>query len=201
QHRGWAIEAVDDDGKARFAGNLDVRGVPIANIGFALHPWARGRGLMTRAIRLATRWAFEQGDVEIVHWRSHVGNVDSLRTAWAAGFELHGTTPGLLHERGLVLNAWTGSLRPGTDGKPRTTWWAGAVLEGDRARLRPRQAQDLPRIVEACTDPVTQYWLADLPADYCEQHARAPLDGCRWQQATGTAMTWCAAGPASDELL
>ncbi len=42
-HRGWAIEV-----EGRFAGNIDVRGAPIADIGFVLHPWARGRGLMAQ---------------------------------------------------------------------------------------------------------------------------------------------------------
>ena len=61
--RGWAIEACDLDGRERYAGNVDVRGVPVADIGFGLHPWARRRGLMTRAVRLAAQWAFDRGDV------------------------------------------------------------------------------------------------------------------------------------------
>ena len=59
-HRGWAIEAVDDEGRARFAGNVDIRQSPIADIGFALAPWARHRGVMKRAVRLAVDWAFSE---------------------------------------------------------------------------------------------------------------------------------------------
>lgn len=201
-HRGWAIEAVDPDtGKARFAGNIDVRGTPIADIGFALHPWARGRGLMQRAIGLATQWCFQDGGVEIVHWRAHVGNVASLRTAWAAGFTLHGTTPGLLHEREQVLDAWTASLRFGDDGRPRTTWRATPVIEGSRVRLRPLGDADVARIVEACRDATTRHWLAFLPAPYTEQTARDFVVSQAWRSACGDTVTWCVADRESDLLL
>lgn len=50
---GWAIEAVDASGTARYAGNVDIRGGPAATVGFVLHPWARGRSVMSGALRLA----------------------------------------------------------------------------------------------------------------------------------------------------
>lgn len=199
--RGWAIEAVDDDGVARFAGNVDIRQTPIADIGFALHPWARGRGMMTRAVRLAVDSAFSEGGVEIVHWRSHVGNTASLRVAHATGFSLHGTTPGLLHERGQVLDAWTGSIRFGDPPVPRTTWADAVVLESDRLRLRPFNDTDLPRIVEACSDPQSRHWLAGLPHPYTSATARAYVDDCVWQAATGAKATWAITDRKSDQLL
>jgi ribosomal-protein-alanine N-acetyltransferase len=51
---GWAIEALDG-GRPRFGGNVDIRTGPPPDIGFAAAPWARGRGLVVRAARLATR--------------------------------------------------------------------------------------------------------------------------------------------------
>lgn len=201
-HRGWAIEAVDPNtGETRFAGNIDVRGTPIADVGFALHPWARGRGLMTRALALAAQWCFQDGGVEIIHWRAQVGNVASLRTAWASGFTLHGTTPGLLHEREQVLDAWTASLRFGDDGRPRTTWWDVPVIEGDRVRLRPFADRDAPRIVEACGDETTRHWLSFLPAPYTEQTARDHVISQAWRAACGDTVTWCVADRESDLLL
>ncbi|MCW2799008.1 MAG: family N-acetyltransferase [Aeromicrobium sp.] len=200
-HRGWAIEAVDDEGKSRFAGNIDIRQTPIADIGFVLHPWARGRGIMARAIRLAVDWAFSEGGVEIVHWRAHVGNEASLRVAHATGFTLHGTTPGMLNERGHVLDAWTGSIRFGDAPVPRTTWAESTVLESDRLRLRPFKDEDLPRIVEGCSDVVTRHFLAGLPRPYTVATARAYVDDCIWQAATGAKATWAIADPANDELI
>lgn len=200
-HRAWAIEAVDGVGRRRFAGNVDVRQSPIADIGFALHPWARGRGIMTRAVRLAVDWAFREGGIEIVHWRSHVGNESSLRVAHAAGFTLHGTTPGLLFERGRVLDAWTASIRFGDTPLPRTRWAESVVLESDRLRLRPFVDADLPRIVEACSDPQTRHWLHGLPDPYTPAVARGYVDDCIWQAATGAKATWAIADRETDQLL
>ncbi len=196
-HFGWAIEA---DG--RFAGNVDVRGgAPIADIGYALHPWARGRGLMVRAVQLAMDWAFTEAGVEIIHWRSHVGNAPSLRVAHRTGFTLHGTTPGLLHERGRVIDAWTASRRFGDPPLPRSRWAESTVLETERVRLRPLSGADLPRIVEACSDPVTRHWLAVLPHPYVEATARGYVDDCVWQAATGAKATWAVADRRTDLLV
>ncbi|MCD9198903.1 GNAT family N-acetyltransferase [Aeromicrobium wangtongii] len=200
-HRGWAIEATDDDGRSRFAGNIDIRNKPIADIGFALHPWARGRGIMARAVRLAVDWSLTEGGVEIVHWRSHVGNEGSLRVAHATGFTLHGLVPGMLLERGAVLDAWTASIRFGDAPFARTAWAESAVLESDRLRLRPFTGADVPRIVEACSDPLSRHFLAALPHPYTAATARAYLDDCVWQAATGAKATWAIADRTTDELL
>jgi RimJ/RimL family protein N-acetyltransferase len=133
---GWAIDAADGHGGWRYAGNVDVRGVPIADLGFALHPWARGRGLMVRAVRLATDWAFTHGAVEVVHWRSQPGNVASLRVAHRAGFTLHGLVPGILHERGRVLDAWTASRAVRRGARPAGPL-GGVTRAGDRTAPAP----------------------------------------------------------------
>lgn len=194
--RGWAIEV---DG--RYAGNIDVRQQPIGDIGFALHPWARGRGVMTRAVRLAVDHVLNHTPVEIVQWRSHVGNGASLRVAHAAGFTLHGTSPGILHERGQVLDAWTASIRFGDPPVPRTAWVGSTVLESDRLRLRPFTSTDVPRNIEACTDTDTRHWVADLPSPYTPAAARQYFADCTWLAATGTKATWCVADRETDALL
>ncbi|MGA8986479.1 MAG: GNAT family N-acetyltransferase [Aeromicrobium sp.] len=200
-HRGWAIEAQDETGRARFAGNIDIRQSPIADIGFALHPWARGRGLMASAVRLAVDWALNEGGVEIVHWRSHVGNTASLRVAHQTGFTLHGLTPGMLHERGRVLDAWTGSIRFGDSPMPKTHWAESPVLETERLRLRPFTEADLPRIVEACNDPLSQHFLAGLPQPYTQATARNYVADCTWQAAVGVKASWAITDVKTDELL
>lgn len=200
-HRGWAIEAEDETGRARFAGNVDVRQSPIADIGFALHPWARGRGLMARAVRLAVDWALTEGGIEIVHWRSHVGNTASLRVAHQTGFTLTGLMPGMLHERGQVLDAWTGSIRFGDTPVPQTPWAESTLLESERLRLRAFTEADLPRIVEACSDPQSQHFLAGLPRRYTPAIARSYVADCAWQAAVGAKATWAVADLETDELL
>ncbi|TXL57283.1 GNAT family N-acetyltransferase [Aeromicrobium terrae] len=195
-NRCWAIEA--DGG---YVGNVDVRGMPIADIGFALHPSARGRGLMVRAVRLATDWAFTHGGVEIVHWRAHVGNVASLRVAHRTGFTLHGITPGILHERGQVIDAWTASRRFGDAPLPDVPWAEATALETERLRLRPLRDDDTPRIVEACSDPASRQWLRNLPHPYTTESAREFLHDVSWREARGTKITWAVADRADDQLL
>ena len=194
-HRGWAIEY---DGA--FAGNIDLRGKGVADVGFMLHPDVRGHGVMVRALRLATRWAFDNTEVEVVHWRARVGNIASLRAAWAAGFTLHGTSPGFLYERDQAFDAWTASLRPEDDGTRRTPWWDSPELRGDRTHLRPFAERDVPRIVEACSDPQTQHWIP-VPTPYTEDVAHAYLASSAWSAATGTMALWAIADPDSDALL
>lgn len=112
-NRGWAIEAHDPAlGAGRFAGNIDIRGHGNADIGFALHPWARGRGLMHRAIRLAGEWAFGHADIDQIRWKSHAGNDSSWQVAAAAGFEFTGTVRAGITHRGQTYDAWTAVLLP-----------------------------------------------------------------------------------------
>lgn len=200
-YRGWAIEAVDDDGIAKFAGNLDLRGLPISEIGWALHPWARGRGIMQAAVTLATNWAFTEGSVEIIHWRAHVGNIASVHTAIASGFTLHGITPGILYERGQVLDAWTGALRFGDGPTPKHASMSVDRIEGARVRLRPFIDADVPRIVEACTDPVSRHWLSTLPSPYTDATARAYMCATQWDAALSRSITWAVADKDTDELV
>lgn len=200
--RGWAIEAVDDTGAPRYAGNVDIRGQgPVTDIGYVLHPWARGRGLMSRAVRLAVNHVLTEEGVEVVHWRARVGNEASLRVAHRCGFTIHGMTPGLLVERGEVHDAWTASYRFGDTPLPSTPWAESVVLESDRVRLRPFRDGDAARVVEACSDPETRLWLNGLPSPYTAATARAYLHDCIWRAAAGLKATWAVADSATDELV
>jgi ribosomal-protein-alanine N-acetyltransferase len=191
----WAIEV---DG--RFAGSLDLREHP-PEIGYALAPWARGRGHMARAVRLATRWAFTDAGLPIVHWRTQAGNLASWRVAHACGFTFHGEVPLSIPHRGALCDAWHASLRATDDGRPRTTWWPTPVLEDDRVRLRPATDTDVRRIAAACSDPRTRYWLPDLPDPYTEDHARSFIRGAALEASLGQRLGWVVADPADDRLL
>lgn len=197
---GWAIEA-DDEGRTRFAGNIDVRTHPRPDLGFMLHPWARGRGVMARAVRLATRWAFDVVGMPVMHWETHQGNFASWRVAWACGFRFHGGVPAYSPQRGDLRDAWLASLRPDDDSTPRTTWWQVPVLEGERVRLRPHTTDDLPRMVEASSDPVTRHWLPMMPHPYTPDDARSFIARCRLQESLGQRVTWAVADRETDQLL
>lgn len=195
----WAVEA-DDGGRPRFAGNLDIRRGEVPDIGFALAPWARGRGIMARAVRLATAWAFERG-LPVVHWSTHVGNLASWRVAHACGFTFHGERPLSVPHRGELRDGWYASLLPGDEPRPRTTWWPVPELVGERVRLRAHTEADLPRIVEACTDPTTRHWLTGIPDPYTEDTARAFVLRARLTESLGQKVTWAVADRADDRLL
>jgi RimJ/RimL family protein N-acetyltransferase len=99
----------------RFAGTVDLRfdGLGGAEVGFGLAPGARGKGVMTRALRLMLTWGFERAGLQVVYWRAQVGNWPSRRVATRCGFRMEGTVRGLLEQRGERRDGWIGSLRRG----------------------------------------------------------------------------------------
>ncbi|MDQ3715835.1 MAG: GNAT family N-acetyltransferase [Actinomycetota bacterium] len=202
--RGWAVEAVDTDGMPRYAGNIDLRGGPAGSIGFVLHPWARARGVMSRAVRLALTWGFTHGGLESVTWLAQVGNVASRRVAWATGFTFHGTLPRQLGPqlgRGPLSDAWLAVVVSGDELRPRTRWLTAAVLRGERVVLRPHTTADIPRIVEACSDARTTHWLSTMPSPYTEDSARTYLDSMPAAESVAHRVAWCIAHPETDALL
>ena len=121
----WAIRWTDDDGVEAFAGTIDLRprGSGAAEIGFGLHPDARGRHVMTTAVRLVCRWWFDDGG-QRVHWWANVGNVASWRVAWACGFTWHATVPGYLPmPDGSLVDGWVASVGADDDlTRPVAPW-------------------------------------------------------------------------------
>lgn len=199
---GWAIDAPDEArADRRYAGNIDIRRPPAADIGFCLHPWARGRGIMARATRLALTWAFDHGGVDSVLWTARLGNLTSRRVAWATGFTFHGILPRRLGKHAPLVDAWVATITRGEPMTPRTRWWGTPTSAGKRVTLRPFTDADLPRIVEACSDERSQHWLIGLPRDYSEDSARTYLGGLPVAASRGAAITWCISDPETDRLL
>lgn len=71
----------------------------------------RGRGLMTRAVRLASRWLLDQG-VGRVELRTHPENVASQRVAERAGFTREGRERRSIWLHGVREDALVWSLLP-----------------------------------------------------------------------------------------
>ncbi|TQM13573.1 RimJ/RimL family protein N-acetyltransferase [Pseudonocardia kunmingensis] len=192
----WAVEA---DG--RFAGNLDVNPGPPPSVGFGLAPVARGRGVMARAQRLAARWAFREAGLPVLHWWAQAGNLASWRVAHACGFRHEGTRRLAVPRRGGLVDGWFASLTATDPMTPRTIWWPTPTLTGERVRLRPHTAADLPRIVEACADPRTRHWLPGLPHPYTVEAAQEFVLTARLDESLGRSVTWAVADPVDDRLL
>ncbi|MBX9246107.1 GNAT family N-acetyltransferase [Actinotalea ferrariae] len=121
----WAVrEADDDDGRLLAMIGLDGIGDGSAELGFWVAPWARRRGVMTRATALVLQHAFAPDGLglERVLWQAYVGNWPSRRVAWRAGFRVEGTVR--LHgvQRGVRRDMWVGTLLRGDPREPVEPW-------------------------------------------------------------------------------
>lgn len=72
-------------------------------------------------------------------------------------------------------------------------------LEDDRVVLRPVRAGDLPVVVDACRDPLTQLYTR-VPRDYDEDDARAFIDGAAGRRLMGVSLD-LGVGSADDDRL
>jgi RimJ/RimL family protein N-acetyltransferase len=197
----WAIEA-DRDGVRRFCGDINLRTTAEgwAEVGFGLHPGARGRSLASAAVRLVRDYGFDAAGLAAIRWRSLAGNWASRRVAAAAGFVFDGTVRRLLLHRGELVDGWVATM---TSDDPRTPRRGLVPVEllGAGIVLRPFRNADVERIVEACSDARTRHWLVSLPQPYERTHALAYVEHTRELAARGTGLVWCIADAGDDGCL
>jgi RimJ/RimL family protein N-acetyltransferase len=85
--------AITDAETSRILGSIGVRfseAGDVGEIGYWVRADARGRGTITKALRLVCAWAFGRGGVERLQLRADVDNTASRRSAENAGFQLEG---------------------------------------------------------------------------------------------------------------
>ena len=75
------------------------------------------------------------------------------------------------------------------------------TLSEGNVTLRSHRDADVPRVVEACSDAETAYWLGTLPSPYTAEHARIFLEGHQDQLDAGDAVHWVVADPDTDLLV
>ena len=132
----WAVER---DGRSPGLVGYRSRGEHAVEVSFAAHPAHRGRGVITRALRLALGHAFDSG-AEVAFWHALAGNYGSRKVAWRLGFRISGPVTNLVE--GTVRDFWTGRLLAGEPMEPSTRWLTAPTLEGDGFRLRPFRDDD-----------------------------------------------------------
>jgi len=92
----------------------DLTGEPggTAEVGYWLRTEGRGRGLMTRAVRLVSGWAFDDLGLAVITWYAVAGNDASRRVAEAAGYQVEGTLRRWAENRGVREDSWVATLLP-----------------------------------------------------------------------------------------
>ncbi|WP_067703714.1 GNAT family N-acetyltransferase [Nocardia jejuensis] len=98
-----------------------------AEIGFWLSPEARGRGLMTQAVDLVCRAAFDLTGFafERLEWRAIIGNHASAAVARSSGFHYEGRLRGGGVQRGVRRDLWVASRLHTDPAGPADGWPPG----------------------------------------------------------------------------
>jgi RimJ/RimL family protein N-acetyltransferase len=202
QEWGFAVEATDADGARRYAGTVSLRsrGEHRAEVAYGSHPWARGRGVMRRAVTLLLDWGFEKQDLRTVIWWADKGNWASRKLAWRLGFTHDGEVAQWQPHRGELRDGWVGHLRVQDSREPKTDWLDVPRIIGREVVLRPTTLADADRVMEYGQDERSAYWLDTLPQPYTRQDALDYLHSRLEQQARGDGVTWAVADPITDEL-
>jgi RimJ/RimL family protein N-acetyltransferase len=84
-----------------------------AEIGYWLAPWARGRGIASRAVRLLARWALVDVGLARLELRTDAENAASQRVAERCGFVREGTLRSHEDLKGRRRDVIVFSLLPG----------------------------------------------------------------------------------------
>jgi RimJ/RimL family protein N-acetyltransferase len=184
RYAGSVALAPDHDGNAR--------------VHYGLSAWARGAGVMSRAVRLILEFGFATCGFHVIHWWARVGNWPSRRVAWATGFRLGETIPALAEEGGERVDAWTAWIGPDDERKPRRPWFEHPVLETARLRLRTWREDEIPRITTARTNQATAHFLPFIPQPFTAEDARFWLKDMAEQAAAGLRYNWCLADLETD---
>jgi RimJ/RimL family protein N-acetyltransferase len=208
EYLNWAIADRETD---HALGNITVfRLDPVANrfqgeIGYWLHPTARGRGVLGEVVPVMVDHAFapvSAGGMGLtrLYAETDLENAVSQAVLLRAGFRLWG------QDRQAFRNG-AGDVTDGAyfellateerfDRRPRRV--VDVTLEGDHVRLRPWRDDDAPRIVEGCRDGRSKHWLAGLPDPYTLDDALAYLRWCRGEATAGRGLFLAMADPDDD---
>lgn len=195
-NRIWVIDV-----NGAFAGQVDLRSTsPVKEIAYATHPEFRRQGITQAAVRLAINYAFTELDTDVIQWRAIVGNIASLRLAYACGFTFHGISPKLLPGDNRGHDAWTGSLSFGEAPYPNSTW-AASTIEDSQVRLRPLHVSDWSRWDETLCAPEAQQFLVAVSGPLSTDTAAKRYAHVQWAAARGRACAWAITELGSDDFL
>lgn len=191
--RSWAVT----DAAGEFCGTVSLRerSARRVEVGFGLHPGARGRGLMSAAVRLVVTDARAQG-VQTIRWRARRGNLASLRVAWACGFSRPTVvTAGALDREGMPCDEWHAALESEVPLRPQWLWRSPPTLRG-AVVVRPWRANDAPTQSPDALAREFNPGVVPGPHDFVDW-----LTARQERMIAGTGTSWCIADPDTDTPL
>lgn len=197
---GWAVVGAEDDDLLAMV-SLEVIAVRQAGeIGYWCAPWARGRGVMSAAVRLVRDWAFEELELERLELTTDVDNIASQRVAQATGFRREGVMRGYLTSRGqrgdhVVFGMVAGDPRAPATPLPEPR------LEDGRVVVRVFAAGDAPAVQAACDDPGVARWIYRAPSPYLLSDAETFIADSWRRLSAGERARLAIAEPGTDRLL
>jgi RimJ/RimL family protein N-acetyltransferase len=109
-----ATFAIADARSDEYLGAIDLRSGPwpVGEVGYAVAPKARGRGVAARALALLARWAVRDLGLVRVQVRTDAANLASQRVAERAGFVREGVLRQALEVKGRRSDCVVFSLLP-----------------------------------------------------------------------------------------
>jgi RimJ/RimL family protein N-acetyltransferase len=110
----FAVADADDD--ARLLAAMSIQRIfrgRTAEIGYWTAPWARGRGVMTSAVRLLAAWGFREFELRRIELVIAVENEGSNRVAEKAGFTKEGVLRQYRENKGIWRDHYMWSLLAG----------------------------------------------------------------------------------------
>lgn len=126
----WAVR--DADGELLGMVGLHRIEHHSGEIGYWLAHWARGHGVMGRAVSLVVDHGLDPAGLDLlrIYWRAIVGNWPSRRVAWRAGFRVEGTVRAdVVHRDGVRRDAWVGTILRGDPRRPNEPWPGSAAAD------------------------------------------------------------------------
>ncbi|MEA2492246.1 MAG: hypothetical protein QOJ29_157 [Thermoleophilaceae bacterium] len=108
-----SFAVAEPDDPARLLASMSTQRIfrgQAGEIGYWSAPWARGRGVMTRAVRLLAEWSLNEFELHRVELVIAVENTPSNRVAELAGFTNEGTLRQYREAKGVWRDHYMWSL-------------------------------------------------------------------------------------------
>lgn len=208
--RQWVIQWSPAQGLPwQDAGVVEYRpdGHGAAEVGYAVHPDLRGRGVAVGALDLALEHAFINDGVRLARWRAEVGNWASRRVSWRLGFSAPQQVRGLMSGWGQdrqPRDGWISTLAHDEPRTPRHAWREAVELVGERVMLRAWREDAADTEALLGTDGLAHRFVGPVlpPRGSADTLAvSAWLASRRHAMANGETITWCIADVSTDAPL